>query len=123
MKRRTFVSLLAAVPAAACVRPGDSTLSGLTMGTRYVVQLATPIDETLRNHLSGLIESELAAINRVMSTYDTRSELSVFNKRRDLAWVSVSEGLVRVTPTTKPHAALPAWGLGPLQGSLVTTGS
>ena len=66
------------------------------MGTRYGVQLAAPIDDALRAALAELIEVELAAINRAMSTYDAGSELSEFNKRQDLGWVPASPGLLEV---------------------------
>ena len=66
------------------------------MGTSYTVELAAPIDDAVRTKLAKLIEVELAAINRAMSTYDPRSELSEFNKREDLRWVPASRGLVEV---------------------------
>lgn len=66
------------------------------MGTRYAVELASPIDHAVRTGLAELIEIELAAINRAMSTYDPRSELSEFNGRQDLGWVPASRGLLEV---------------------------
>jgi thiamine biosynthesis lipoprotein len=66
------------------------------MGTSYAVELATPIDHAVRTRLAGLIEAELAAINRAMSTYDPRSELSEFNRRQDLRWAPASRGLLEV---------------------------
>ena len=96
MKRRTFITLLAAGSVAACARPAHATIRGLTMGTSYTVELAAPIDDAARTGLKELIEVELAAINRAMSTYDPRSELSEFNKREDLRWVPASRGLVEV---------------------------
>lgn len=96
MKRRTFITLLAAGPVAACARPGHATIRGLTMGTRYTVELAAPIDDAMRRELAQLIGAELAAINRAMSTYDPRSELSAFNERRDPGWAPASPGLLEV---------------------------
>lgn len=96
MKRRTFITLLAAGPVAACARPAHATIRGLTMGTTYAVELAAPIDETMRMRLVALIEAELAAINRAMSTFDPRSELSEFNRRHDLRWAPASRGLIEV---------------------------
>ena len=96
MKRRTFIKLLAAGSVAACARPGHATLRGLTMGTSYAVELAAPIGETVRTGLTEQIEIELAAINRAMSTYDPRSELSEFNRREDLRWAPASRGLLEV---------------------------
>ena len=96
MKRRTFITLLAVGPVAACARPVHATIRGLTMGTSYAVELATPIDGAARTRLTELIEVELAAIDRAMSTYDPRSELSEFNRRQDLGWVPASRGLLNV---------------------------
>ena len=96
MKRRTFITLLAAGSVAACARPVHATIRGLTMGTSYAVELAAPIDDAVRTGLAELIEVELAAINRAMSTYDPRSELSEFNRRQDLRWAPASRGLLEV---------------------------
>ncbi|HZP87288.1 MAG TPA: FAD:protein FMN transferase [Burkholderiales bacterium] len=96
MKRRTFLTLLAAGSVAACARPVHATIRGFTMGTSYAVELAAPIEDGVRTRLAELIEVELAAINRAMSTYDPRSELSQFNRRQDLRWVPASRGLLDV---------------------------
>ena len=96
MKRRTFITLLAVGSAAACARPAHATIRGLTMGTSYTVELAAPIDDAVRTRLAQLIEAELAAINRAMSTYDPRSELSEFNRRQNLLWAPASRGLLEV---------------------------
>lgn len=96
MKRRAFITLLAAGSVAACARPVHATIRGLTMGTRYAVELAAPIDDAVRTRLVGLIEAELAAVNRAMSTYDPRSELSQFNRRQDLRWAPASPRLLEV---------------------------
>ena len=126
MKRRTFITLLAAGSVAACARPVHATIRGLTMGTSYTVELAAPIDDAVRTRLAELIEVELAAINRAMSTYDPRSELSQFNRRQDLGWVPASPGLLEVLASasrisTATHGAFDVtvgplvdlWGFGP----------
>jgi len=96
MKRRTFITLLAAGSVAACARPAHATIRGLTMGTSYTVELGAPIDDAVRTRLSELIEAELAGINRAMSTYDPGSELSQFNWQEDFGWVPASPGLLEV---------------------------
>ena len=96
MKRRTFITLLAVGSVTACARPAHTTIRGLTMGTSYTVELAAPIDDATRKGLVELIEAELAAINRAMSTFDPRSELSEFNRRQDLRWTRASRGLFEV---------------------------
>ena len=96
MKRRTFITLLAVGSVAGCARPAQATIRGLTMGTSYTVELAAPVDDAMRARLAELIEAELAAINRSMSTYDPQSEVSKFNARQDLRWTPASRGLVEV---------------------------
>lgn len=99
MKRRTFITLLAVGSIAGCARPAQATIRGLTMGTFYVVQLPASIDDALRTRLANLIDTELAAINASMSTYDPRSELSAFNRRQDSHWTPASRGLIEVIDT------------------------
>src|SRR5262245_28287817 len=126
MKRRTFITLLAVGSVTACARPVHATIRGLTMGTSYAVELAAPIDDAVRTRLSELIEAELAAINRAMSTYDPRSELSQFNRRQDLGWVPASRGLLEVVDSASQISAatqgafdvtvgplVDLWGFGP----------
>jgi thiamine biosynthesis lipoprotein len=96
------------------------------MGTRYTVELAAPVDGALRAELAALIEIELAAINRAMSTYDPRSELSGFNRRKDLGWMPASPGLLEVVDSASRISAstqgafdvtvgplVDLWGFGP----------
>jgi thiamine biosynthesis lipoprotein len=126
MKRRTFITLLAAGPVAACARPVHATIRGLTMGTTYAVELAAPIDDATRKGLKNLIEVELAAIDQAMSTFDPRSELSEFNRRQDPRWVPASRGLLQVLDSASRISAstqgafdvtvgplVDVWGFGP----------
>jgi thiamine biosynthesis lipoprotein len=101
-------------------------IRGFTMGTSYAVELAAPIDDAGRTRLKELIEVELAAIDRAMSTYDPRSELSEFNRRQDLRWVPASRGLLEVLDSASRISAstqgafdvtvgplVDLWGFGP----------
>lgn len=119
MKRRTFMTLLAAGSVAACTRPVHATIRGLTMGTSYAVELAAPIDDAVRTGLAELIEVELAAINRAMSTYDPRSELSEFNRRQDLRWWPASRGLLEVLDSASRISASTRGALDVTVGPLV----
>jgi FAD:protein FMN transferase len=96
------------------------------MGTSYAVQLAAPVDDAVRTGLAKLIEVELAAINRAMSTYDPRSELSAFNRRQDFRWMPASTGLLEVLDSASRISAstrgafdvtvgplVDLWGFGP----------
>ena len=130
MKRRTFITLLAAGSVAACTRPVHATIRGLTMGTSYTVELAAPIDEAARTRLAKLIEVELAAINRAMSTYDPWSELSQFNRRQDPGWTTASRRVLEVLDSASRISAatqgafdvtvgplVDLWGFGPQYGT------
>jgi len=98
-------------------------LSGGTMGTSYSVTLSGTISRNALNELRAQIESELAEVNRQMSTWDARSEISRFN-RSDTSFL-VSEGFAAVVgralelsestggafdPTLQPLLNL--WGFG-----------
>ncbi len=126
MRRRTFITLLAVGPVAACARPAQATMHGLTMGTSYTVELAAPLDDIARTRLRQRIEVELAAVNRSMSTYDPGSELSAFNRREDLLWGAASPGLLEVLDSASRISAatqgafdvtvgplVDLWGFGP----------
>ncbi len=108
-----------------CGHKSIQVLNGSTMGTTYTIKVVTDDD------LSGLheeIESELARINMIMSTYITESELSKLNSgsigvpveiSQDLAGLlllskelnSVTKGAFDVT--IGPLVNL--WGFGPIE--------
>ncbi|HVY05664.1 MAG TPA: FAD:protein FMN transferase [Burkholderiales bacterium] len=119
MERRTFIKLLAASPLAACARPDHAPIRGLTMGTFYTIQMAAPIADAARARLTQLVEAELAAINLAMSTYDSRSELSQFNRRQDLDWTPASRGLLEVIDSASRISASTQGALDVTVGPLV----
>ncbi|ASP39756.1 thiamin biosynthesis protein ApbE [Bacterioplanes sanyensis] len=59
-------------------------ISGPTMGTVYNVAVVAP-ESTDLQPLQQRIDQRLAEINRVMSTYDPSSELSLLNQRTDVS--------------------------------------
>ncbi len=93
------------------------------MGTRYTVQVAE------RDNLAEMqiaVEKRLSEINRLMSTYDEKSELSQFNQYEKSDWFAVSSETALVVqfalqvaadsegafdPTVGPAVNL--WGFGP----------
>jgi thiamine biosynthesis lipoprotein len=96
------------------------------MGTSYAVELAAPIKDAVRTQLAQLIEAELAEINRAMSNYDPRSELSAFNRRQEQSWAPASRRLFEVLDTASRISAstegafdvtvgplVDLWGFGP----------
>lgn len=55
-------------------------IAGLTMGTTYSVRVDAEMGPAAREALRAVVEQRLQRINRMMSTYDTSSELSRFNR-------------------------------------------
>ncbi|MEO0529812.1 MAG: FAD:protein FMN transferase, partial [Planctomycetota bacterium] len=97
------------------------------MGTRYAVSVIGG-DEASANELQAAIDERLAEVNRQMSTYDPKSELSLFNASDSTHWVEVSEETASVVeaalelagdydgsydPTVGPLVNL--WGFGPAE--------
>ncbi len=77
-----LVAGLALLLAACQQEPSLVRLSGATMGTTWHVSVARPVPEAEVSVLRNTIESELARINRLMSTWEPESELSRFNRAR-----------------------------------------
>lgn len=71
-------------------------LSGLTMGTFYNIQIAERVSTKKLNALTPLIEAELEEVNRQMSTWDPKSEISRFNHSTSTEPVTVSEPFAEV---------------------------
>lgn len=59
------------------------TLNGKTMGTTYTVKYIVPNDKKLpeNNEVQKQLDDLLAEVNRQMSTYDPKSEISQFNQQ------------------------------------------
>jgi len=101
MKRRTFLSVLAAGQLVACSRPASdshsgTTLSGVTMGTTYSVTVPKVMPAVQSDSLHSDIDNVLRTIVESMSTYDPVSELSTFNRSTDTHWRLVSPELFAV---------------------------
>ena len=125
-----FCSLLVAVGLlAACAEdPGPVELSGHTMGTTWHVtythsELSSPAS---RAQLRTGIEKLLQGVNTSMSTYQSDSEISRFNRQDPNQWFSISPGFLLVLETAmtigeKSHGAydvtvgpvVDLWGFGP----------
>ncbi len=129
-----FLSFVAALPgcfgAEVDFRTELHHFSGATMGTSYSVRVVenAPVS-TARLELKLLqakVDQRLGEINRLMSTYDTESELSRFNQHQGKGWFSVSRETAHVVefalkvasetggafdPTVGPVVNL--WGFGP----------
>ena len=74
-------------------------LSGNTMGTRYTVKYRDAPDASSSQIIHAEIERQLVETNRVMSTYDPESELSLLNRADTTDWLPVSKSLYSVIET------------------------
>ena len=75
-------------------------ISGRTMGTSYHVTVATrkQIDARL---LKEKIDVKLKMINRQMSVFSPKSEISRFNRADENEWIDISEDFSRVVKTAR----------------------
>jgi thiamine biosynthesis lipoprotein len=123
------IMLLAAVAAARLIsQPADPVveLTGSTMGTTYSVKIDAEMAAVDQNRLRDLVERRLRGLNALMSTYDSASELSRFNRHASTAPYRVSPELIEVLAlaheigersdgafdvTVAP--LVDAWGFGP----------
>lgn len=102
------------------------TFSGPTMGTAYSVRLYDASGELAPKDWQVPVDARLAELNHLMSTYDSESELSRFNKSKSTDWYPVSIETAKVVqfalavaerssgafdPTVGPVVNL--WGFGP----------
>lgn len=101
-------------------------LRGETMGTYYVVKVATAVGEDEERELTELVEASLVEVNDRMSTYIEDSELSRFNRHTEPVPFEVSPELFEVVAaavevTGRTGGAydatigplVNAWGFGP----------
>ncbi len=96
---RLLAPLLICVLLAACDQaPPDTTvrLAGSTMGTSYELKLAPNPGQIIPADLKNRVDTLLARINQIMSTYDPNSELSRFNRNPSTDWIAVSPELHQV---------------------------
>lgn len=92
---RPYSLIIAALLLASCGQPPAWELSGATMGTRFSVTIAAPLEKSLREQLQGEIAAKLEGVENAMSTYRAHSEISRFNSSRSTGWFGVSESTCR----------------------------
>jgi thiamine biosynthesis lipoprotein len=110
----------------ACRAPEPSRLAGKTMGTTWSIVIADSTGPNQIEQLRSKIDMRLHAINTALSTWDSASEISRFNKSAASKWHEISSdfyqvlekalGLAKSTggafdPTIAP--LINAWGFGP----------
>ena len=72
------------------------TIDGSTMGTTYSVKFVTSINAIDIESIETGIDSLLDQLNKQMSTWDPKSEISLFNSWKSLEPYPVSEPLIKV---------------------------
>lgn len=77
--------------------PKQYVISGYTMGTTYTVKLANIyLSEKQLINLRSKINKTLESVNKQMSTFDSDSEISLFNNYSSDAPVKISEDFAKV---------------------------
>jgi FAD:protein FMN transferase len=112
--------------AASCGGPASWELTGSTMGTRFSVTIAQPLEEPHREQLQREIEAELNEVEHAMSTWLVDSEISRFNSSTSTDWFAVSAGTCQAVETAQRVSRLSngafdvtvgplvnLWGFGP----------
>ena len=89
-----LLAFLALLALCAC-SPGPSPeqFHGHTMGTTYSVTVASLPRAVRREAIQSAIDGVLDEVNRTLSTYDSRSEISRFNANATTDPIAVSPGL------------------------------
>jgi thiamine biosynthesis lipoprotein len=112
----------------ACQQATDPILeiSGPTMGTRYTVKLVPENNKADPQQLETEINTRLAELNQVFSTYIPDSELSLLNSNPEFSAITVSDELMQVLQLSRSVYEISAgafdvtvgplvnlWGFGP----------
>lgn len=135
MRRSVLASLIAILLVAALFasrgvlrdrRPEIHDISGLTMGTTYTVMIQGVLTPARSAELRDTIEARLETVNRLMSTYDSSSELSRFNRHDSEEPFAVSPQTLEVFQVARRVSErsggafdvtvgplVDAWGFGP----------
>ncbi|HRE80684.1 MAG TPA: FAD:protein FMN transferase [Opitutaceae bacterium] len=71
-------------------------INGRAMGTRWRIKALHGLSPTQRSDLKAAIEERLETLERIFSTYRPTSEISRFNRSRNLDWQLASPEMVEV---------------------------
>jgi len=91
LRPTAFLALLAV--GACSPGPSPQQVNGHTMGTTYSVTVASHPQAVRREAIQSAIDEVLDEVNRNLSTYDPRSEISRFNANATTDPIAVSPGL------------------------------
>ncbi len=101
--RVIFVAVIACLPlslencSTESIEFEQFAFNGSTMGTTYHIIIAgRPIDAQERSAIATSVDSVLLDFNRILSTYEDQSEISLFNRNKSIHPIPVSQKLLRV---------------------------
>lgn len=97
-------------------QPDVTHLRGQAMGTSYSIKY---VPRNVRDSVGQRIEAELAAFNRVFSTYDPESEISRFNRHASTDPFAVSAGFLAVVQRALQLAASSSGACDPTVGPVL----
>ena len=103
---------------AAC-QPELPDISGSTMGTTYSLQLPRLNETDQHKLISSEVETLLREINSAMSTYQSDSAISLFNRSESLLWSPVPDSFAMVADYALSVARQSRGALDPTVGPLV----
>ena len=117
-----------------CSSPGSiSEITGNTMGTTYTIKINPEISDIASTKLKTSIDSLLIDLNKTLSTWDSRSEVSRFNNSSSLSGFSVSNDFMNVLKCSQKISSqtdgyfdvtifdlMSFWGFGPFPGGKPT---
>ncbi|NQV41957.1 MAG: FAD:protein FMN transferase [Candidatus Marinimicrobia bacterium] len=98
-----FVAIVACLPLSLhncggnAVEYSEFAFNGSTMGTTYhIIVVGDPIDAKGRSAIATSVDSVLLDFNRILSTYEDQSEISLFNRNESTYPIPVSQKLLQV---------------------------
>lgn len=102
-----------------CSRSSEPlSLNGQTMGTTWSAVISRPVGAS-QVELTRRLQEELDRVNKVMSTYDPASELSLFNQNTSESWLEQSPELINLIAQAKKISAATDGGFDVTVGPLV----
>ena len=102
-----------------CSRSSEPlSLNGQTMGTTWSAVISRPVGAS-EVEITRRLQQELDRVNKVMSTYDPTSELSLFNQNPSESWQEQSPELINLIAQAKKISEATEGGFDVTVGPLV----
>ena len=94
-------------------------VTGVTMGTYFAVTIDSPPETDTKSSVRTEITAKLTKINSQMSTWDSESEISRFNRSRSSDWLPVSAEFTTVVQEAKRIHELSGGAFDPTVSPLI----